>query len=495
MLRRSLSLSFRKLGAAVSTIPEPLISYSLDGSDDITRVGGDDYRMGAACADAVGSFFDGSTQSYDASSDVSVLNTIGTSDFSVGYFFNGYVADTSDIVAWSGTGTDCGFRYDGEKRGRLNIAGTNYNTTGYDILNGENNFILWIISNTESTVKCYLNQTLILNTTLLASTNITGNTQFRIGASPAGGTRFAEGMIDGVMIWGEAISDYMAERIGQPTCEYKIEETSNLIAYYDPQRQDTITASAGAVSALSDISVNANDLEQTNASNRMITGTFDYNGINILRGGESASSQYLENSSVDLGTDSNGSYTFFVVPYIFDVDSALDSVFSIQGVTTSRDFQFISVNNTGDFRGGLQLLNPTVTSNFPSPSGDYRGITEITLDWASGEMKGYKNGVLQATGTYDTTKIEGIVDLKLWQKEVPSATTSPNGGLGAFVAIKGIDQTTRDKVRGALAWQYGEQGNLPADDPYKLQPPTDTVDVKHNNVLVTHSGSQVTWSR
>ena len=68
-------------------VPGWLINYELDGKDpSLTRVGGDDFRIAPACPEAIGSFFDGSTQYY-TSSDFALLNNI-QSEFTVSFWYN-----------------------------------------------------------------------------------------------------------------------------------------------------------------------------------------------------------------------------------------------------------------------------------------------------------------------------------------------------------------------------------------------------------------------
>jgi hypothetical protein len=50
--------------------------------------------------------------------------------------------------------------------------------------------------------------------------------------------------------------------------------------------------------------------------------------------------------------------------------------------------------------------------------------------------------------------------------------TPMDGDFAEVLVVRGaVDLTTRQKIEGYLAWQWGLEGDLPVDHPYKSAPP------------------------
>ena len=254
--------------------------YKLDGTDSsLVRVGGDDFRLGPECTEAISSQFDGSTQYYTANADSSLV-AIGTGAFTISFWINKFTSTLADILTSGDGNAASSFRVFCEN-GNLKLRSNNadYVSISTSYSNGKWNYCTLTSTGSGGTLSFYLNGTLD-NSTTAPAYNLTDTTFLTVGSS-TGGLNFFDGAIDGIRFYDRVLDGSEISSLDSYKCDFNPSLLSSLI-WFDAQDQTTITETAGDVSQWSDKSGNAYHLIQNTGAEQPSTFVDNTNGLNAI---------------------------------------------------------------------------------------------------------------------------------------------------------------------------------------------------------------------
>jgi len=428
--------------------------YLLDGTDLITRIGGDDFRISPACPEAIGSQFDGATQYYDAG--------IDSADFwgaENGFTLCFWLKTTDSISraifahgspALGGNGFHILTSID-----RLQIHSNGDKTTkSTGIINdGKWHFCSCSYDGANA---IYHIDGMLSGKAPMTFNVVTGAGTARIGST--GTSLFFNGGLDQVYYYARVLSDQEIKSLYFDICDFNpsLIQTSSWI---NPERQDTITQSLGSVSQIDDLSPNKFNMTQPTSSKQPKTLIREFNGINVL---DCDGNDSIENLLYPI----NSSIMFFLVAQIDSTVNSWDSIISCDNGTS--DFQ-LQAGSTPQWNNKLQISgagNISYTSiNFPF-TGVH--IFEIVFDFSINKSSLYVDGVFEGTGGY-LTQLDAVQKYYIFRNRGGSG--EPDGAFGQAIVIPYVDTSIREKIEGYLAWYYGTVSQLPAGHTYKSTPP------------------------
>ena len=250
---------------------------------------------------------------------------------------------------------------------------------------------------------------------------------------------------------------------------------ADLSAFWDASDSSTITQSAGAVSQFVDKSVStgartgtAIQLTQSTASKQPIYSATGINGFPALIGN---GSQLLSGSSTNLPLGSAPATSFILFQTSNNTNTNQCAL--TWGGPQDRNERILGANNGGPGPWGTGLIQgynthgPTTMLNRPSliVATDTGGATTAKL---------HQDGTLADTQTTSQSMSTTDGGVRLFSFVNPYCANLP-GAIGCAGVIRRVaTQQEIDKLYGIIYWQWGLQGNLPANHPYKAAAPTVT---------------------
>lgn len=229
-------------------------------------------------------------------------------------------------------------------------------------------------------------------------------------------------------------------------------------------RSDTgITTVAGAMTAWTDKSSNANNASASGTGPAVSTGAINgYDTVNF-----NGSSNYMtiaDSASLDLNASG--------VSFIALVKTTKSTATSTQGIITKESTWNYSIKMDGSSQGSVSFSNGA--SSDESTAG-----SNPANDWNIAIMnksdKYYINGAEQGAAAYtpaaDNTK---VVYLGAWNASAgPTVSNYFTGELAELIVYNGqLTTNERQQIEGYLAHRYGLQSNLPSTHPYRNFAPT-----------------------
>ena len=440
---------------ADDVVPDYLINYRLDGTDiGLTRVGGDDFRIAPACPEAIGSFFDGSTQYY-TSSDFALLNNI-QSEFTVSFWYNSL--NTVVKVAFRAFGAST-FQVFNQASGVLSFfmgGAGNSTTSTANIQDGNWHLITWTQLAQDTNI--YIDGVFDKNFTMPTAISLSTITSLEIGSS----TNTMAGGLDGFRMYDSILTPTQITALYNDTCDFEIDQITS-IGHYDPSDITTtnIIEAAGLVSQLSDKSGGANHITQGIGANQMSTGLQTINGLNALS--SLTSDKEMSNATFPVPTSGNISISF-----VAKIDGQLaNNNSSLISMDNINDWQ-LQANTLTQFDGrltssGIGLSKSLTGGPFTGPD-----IWTMIFDYDNSFIKIYTNGIERVSTTY-TTKLDTVQSLKIFTTR--SGTANVFGLFGEMIIHEDVNDTLKSKNEGYLAWKWGLVASLPSTHPYKTSPP------------------------
>ena len=249
--------------------------------------------------------------------------------------------------------------------------------------------------------------------------------------------------------------------------------------WLDAADASTITTVSGAVSQWNDKSGNGRHLSQATAASRpayQATGlsslpTLQFDGIN----------DFLQNTSFSFG---NSAFTFYCVMQSSIPGGGSGCIFIASPVPSNVNqlSELVYMNAIGGYQT-ITLKSPAIDESFVTPqigaSTTHLTTAQIISAGYDGGGSNPSNHVFSVNGSALTSTTSG-----------PSAYSGNEAGfsigmrpLQGFAPFNGkiseivfcaslLSSTTRQRVEGYLAWNWGLAANLPAGHPYKSAAPT-----------------------
>lgn len=244
---------------------------------------------------------------------------------------------------------------------------------------------------------------------------------------------------------------------------------SRAAVWLDADDFATITTQAGyQVSQWRDKSVFGHDVSQGNSSLQPV-----YNAAGWSNGkGQIEFDEYVAGKAHSLGRNVtsdgiNGSaYTLFVAVNARSIDSA-------EWISTHRD--------TNAKENRYQMNNNSVrvrsdNSNGGSANATYAAgeqIVQFTLDAESSYVRRNGTQIAGNSGTYIPAALTG--DFAVNGRSSTDGSYGMSGDIAEFILLtENPDTDTLQNLEGYLAHKWGLTGSLPADHPYKTDPPVGT---------------------
>jgi hypothetical protein len=229
--------------------------------------------------------------------------------------------------------------------------------------------------------------------------------------------------------------------------------------WLDAADASTVTTVSGAVSQWNDKSGNARHATQATSNRRPAYTSSGLNGKNVL----TFADDFLANTAVDWG------------------DSA-SSVFLVLGATGAGTYRNIITTGTGvtnQWSYGLTNLNAYAIFQILAGAQAFSvtpSITDILCFTSAGRSGTSVSATLTTNGTLNGTQTRSAPGLTSAAGVVigsNGAVDEPfTGFIGEVVLVPEIVSTnTRQQMEGYLAHKWGLTANLPADHPYKVNPP------------------------
>lgn len=442
--------------------PDPVadyvVRYRLDGSDlSLTRNGGDDFRIGKSCPDAIGSWYDGSGQYENASSD-SAKVAIGTGGLNISFWVN---TTTTLFKAMAGNGdgsTSNDFRVRQNNLGNVqfSIGGVNYSSTG-SINDGVWHHVSINVSGSGGTLEFYIDGSFDSSTSI-GTYDIQDST--RLGVGSQGDITFSAryiGGLDDFRFYNRVLSASEITALYNYNCDWNPSLLSGQ-TWYDAQDQTTITEASGEVSQWDDKGLSSINLTQGTGSNQPTTAVSSINGLNTL---DFDTDDYLSNTTL---SESFSNAQLVVVAVLnSDATRAFQHLVRLENSATSDIFMIRENEATTSLQGTVNSGSGNVFTN--SPANLVYGTPFIGRQkYDSVNAQTFFNG----TGG-STNSATGAIDID--EIFISYTANQMNGYIGEVVFIPSSDETLGQKIEGYLAWKWGLVSDLPTGHPYKSAPP------------------------
>lgn len=202
-----------------------------------------------------------------------------------------------------------------------------------------------------------------------------------------------------------------------------------------------------------------------------VTDTTRINGLNVIDFTNPARFTCPRGQS---GTR-DGDWTIVWFGSIGTVDNAGDAIFSMEDADARK--ATIDANAAAQFDGAFDGTSIGSGVDFTLTGGPYSGNTIMVCDLSREDdsirvrMNGEQRGA--AAGNYDTSMGSKII-FKLMSN--PGGNRQLAGSVGEFIVAKFPNgyvgsEDYIEKAEGYLAYKWGVQDLLPADHPYKTNPP------------------------
>lgn len=229
----------------------------------------------------------------------------------------------------------------------------------------------------------------------------------------------------------------------------------------------SITASAGRVSAVEDLSPSNNDLVQATSGKQPLLSVGALNGLDALAFSGTRGDVLAQASANVLS--GKGRFTAFAVAQVAGY-STIQSIL-MQDTETTRICQFIRINTAGK----VEMFQFFYSGNFSAASPDSVELNKpflATTIWDNEGLKAGLNGVMSAAATPGDNGRTGTAPLTVGASSRTSSAPL-TGYIGEVILVPyQLTSEDRQRVEGYLAWKWGLVDKLPASHRYKVAPPT-----------------------
>jgi surface protein len=434
-----------------------VVQYNLDGLDaNITRFGGDDFRIAPACPEAKGSHLDGLSQ-YWTSTDAPLLQGIQGA-FTIAFWTcaipNGL---NGDLVRYGGGGSGAdGFLINSTPSGFLGFFSNNIFSNMGLFANGTNQHIVITYDGTD--LRAYYNGVNVFTSTV--TMNVFSSNILTLGSNIT--NRFYKGLLDDFRFYDRVISATEITVLLNSTCDFSPSQITTQ-AWYDASdiTSGNIVESGLAVSQLTDKSGNNKNITQGTGASKPMTETRLLGGMNVL--------------------DFDG-----VDDFLFIADRL--------GFGTNPDIQIYVIYNSDVTTGNLRLCTIGDGSNHLSAAcgdpcswrhnggfesyGNASSLTDVVNVWERpflgdyADDKFYENGAeLVGSGGSASSPTNSAAAFTVGADQNGGPATHFNGVMGEMILIESNSISIRQKVEGYLAWRWGLVAVLDGGHPYKTEPP------------------------
>ena len=232
--------------------------------------------------------------------------------------------------------------------------------------------------------------------------------------------------------------------------------------WLDAADADTITLNGSNVSQWDDKSGNDKHATQTGSTSQPESGADTINGLNTLKF-DGSNDRLLISSP--LSSPINNAYMFIV--YKVNSTSTSGTCFQFGSVRWLAHAPWSDGNIYFDLEGPSNRERISAASGFSVGDdvlmGFYGSVTDDAQEiWKNGSLLASATGGNYSVTAASTAEIGGV-----------SGSQYQSASIGEIVLVEStVDETTRQKIEGYLAWKWGLEANLPALHPYEDAPPT-----------------------
>jgi hypothetical protein len=237
--------------------------------------------------------------------------------------------------------------------------------------------------------------------------------------------------------------------------------------WFDASDSSTITEIGGRVSQLDDKSNNAvpQNIAQGVGSEQPQTGVDTLNGLNVLTFDEAFDEGLQKN-----GWDNIGKAGSF-------------SVFTVGKMTSSTNGSFLNLqDDMHTYRNRFDPYGKRTSSSVPKsvsytePSSAYILNGNARYDVSHTLPDSYFNVFINGTqegvnAFFDNPLPENAPSPRLAMMTANNPAITNSGIVAEVIITEDIDEVSRQRVEGYLAWKWGLVDSLPSNHPYKNKPP------------------------
>ena len=232
--------------------------------------------------------------------------------------------------------------------------------------------------------------------------------------------------------------------------------------WLDAADASTVTTVSGAVSQWNDKSGNSRNATQATAGDRPALTTAGQNGRNVIT--FDGSNDFMEFSGLTL--NDNNTFVFSVYNRTAAGTHSLDVGSITQAAVAERGY--------GNWWFTDNVLYSILRSTAAGSHGSASTATGATLNSLARNSAGtqaWRNGT--ALGTRQTSgNTSNPVLNQIGRQGISAAFNYTNGFIAEIIVGRfDINDADRQKVEGYLAHKWGLTADLPADHPYKVNPP------------------------
>jgi hypothetical protein len=467
------------------------LEYFFDGNDDnLNIIGTPLYVNAPAGPDTVGFRGDGINNYIEADEDGAVFGTIEEGKFSI-HFRIATEVTGGNIIALNDNALPDGFRIrtsaSGELRTVINGQTTSFNTF---ITDGKFHTIDLVFNGSGNNLECYID-TVKETTSPVVTYNLNRVTGalFKFLSSETGTSRLRGAIDDFKLFKNDALTNDEIKVLNENEQWWYPELINQNSRIYDSTRIDSITSSLGEVSLWGDLGENQDDVEQTLAGSGPLTGTTQFNSVNVLSfdGGD-----FL--TKLNYLNPLDGNININVICRVDGTTANSDSIISMQA--DDKNFQ-VNAGLSGEFRcdvskTGLGGGNLTGANDFLGTMHNFG----ILFDFENSLNTVLVDGIVDKSGPYINT-VKDVVNLNIFSSRDQSKR--PVGILGMVIVYNGNDDFTRQKIEGYAAWWFwGSNNPLDSNHPYKNKPPKKewiTLVDEDENIITDEKGNILGYYR
>jgi len=235
------------------------------------------------------------------------------------------------------------------------------------------------------------------------------------------------------------------------------------LGWWAARDETSITVGSGGVSSLADQKSGYPPLTQPTTVARPQTGTHTLNGLNMMYyAGGDALATYGDTFQVP----SSGNLSVFHLAEVFlPLGNVAEGMFAMSCAGECTDWQFVGGVSVANFNGRIVAneLGGTDT-NFTPAMGIGPALYNVVFDFDSSTITAYLSGTARNETVAYTVKISDPQTFIIMSNRVGQTLA---GHVGETLIIEDTSEATRQKVEGSILWEWGLQGQLPANHPYK----------------------------
>ena len=252
-------------------------------------------------------------------------------------------------------------------------------------------------------------------------------------------------------------------------------ELSNTLVWLDASDANTLWADTGGttpatttVARWDDRSGNGNHMLQANTSYQPVTGSGNISNVNAIA--FDGSDDKLQEASNAFGSTISNTTVFMVIKLDATSGSAGAPFLALSpggGYDTGERYgnrMYTVVNGSVSWDNWIEWDYPSLTNALTSQRlivSRYSVSEDTYRNYVNGYLDTFKSGGTQKTANGGITNTAGI-----------ALGPKMDGVWGELIVLdSALSDNDRQLVEGYLAWKWEFVGSLPADHPYKLEPP------------------------